>query len=206
MKFISLILLLSFGFKLSAQEADFEAFINKFPKADLPYTCAYKPNLKFNKSLKISKLEAETWLAYFKSPFGHEVNLYEVLIEPFGPTKGRGGRTLVTKMEAEKVALLKKTDDYVMILTRVKFLEKVADYSEGERYLLHTFQPDGTPISVLWVAQRIQFDLHYNQISSKIDANGLITSTVEVFAPSENTKKEEVFQIQENGEIVVIKE
>jgi hypothetical protein len=203
-------LVLIFLFSLSlleskAQSADFEAFIKKFPKKTLPIQCEYKPKQKFNKSLKISPLEAKTWLTSFKSPDGIDLNLYETLIEPFGPTKSPEGRLLQTKMNAEKVALLKQTDEYVLVLIRVYFLDKVMDYSEGERYFIHTFKPDSTPISVLWVAQKVQFDLHYNQISSQIDENGNIVSLVEVFAPSENTKKEEKYRITEMGEIVEVK-
>jgi hypothetical protein len=206
LKLFYLILGLFFSSHLLAQEADFDVFIKKFPKGKLPYTCAYKPHVKFIKSLKINKLEAETWLSMFKSPEGFDVNLYESLIEPFGPTKSSEGKKLVSKMQAQKVALLKQTDVYVMVLIRVSFLQQVADYMEGERYLLHTFKPDGTPISVLWIAQRIQFDLHYNQISSIIDESGNIVSLVENFAPSDTSKREEKYKINEEGVIEVVKE
>jgi hypothetical protein len=190
---------------IQAQSLDFEKFIQKFPQQTLPYKCAYQPNLKFNKSLKISPLEAETWLSSFKTPEGFAVSLYETLIEPFGPTKSPEGRTLVSKMNAQKLAILKQTDEYIALVIRIYFIDQIADYMEGERYLLHTFKLDGTPISALWIAQRIQFDLHYNQISSQIDENGNITSLVEVFAPAENTRTEEKYQILDSGEIVVLK-
>ncbi|MCU0444196.1 MAG: hypothetical protein MUE85_04705 [Microscillaceae bacterium] len=193
------------GVDIEAQNPDFEQFIQKFPKQTLPYKCVYQPNLKFNKSLKITPSEATTWLTSFKTPEGVTINLYESLIEPFGPAKSPEGKTLVSKMKAQKLAILKQTDEYIALVIRIYFIDQIADYLEGERYLLHTFKLDGTPVSALWIAQRIQFDLHYNQISSQIDENGNITSLVEVFAPSANTQTEEKYQILDSGEIVVLK-
>jgi hypothetical protein len=206
-KYLKLLLITLFiSTKSVAQEADFESFLSKFPKTQLPYNAAYQPNEKFNKALKISKSEAETWLTAFKSPAGHNVNLYEALIEPFGPTKNPEGEKLISRMKAEKKALLRRTEEYVLVVIRVSFLEKVADYSEGERYLLHCFTPEGQPISVLWIAQRIQFDLFYNQISSRIDESGNIVSLSEVFAPSDNSKREEKYRVTESGVIEAVKE
>ena len=197
---------LIFSSFVRAQNTDFENFLKKFPTASLPYTCVVKPKTKFPKSSEMTKEVAEMYFSGFKNTHGHAVNHYESVIEPYGPEKGENGKIISSLAKAWYVALLKRTDNYVLVLTYLTFENKGIDYMEGEQYLLHSFTANGQPIQVLNLAQRVQFDLHSNKVSGKIDTDGNIICTVEIFAPSDNSKREEKYRITEQGRIEEIKE
>jgi hypothetical protein len=204
MKIAFLTLLFFSALPAHAQEADFEAFLKSFPKRKLPYLCEVKSSYK--KKHPISQTEAKNFFTGFKNTDNHEVNHYEALIEPFMPSKDEEGREFASEATAYKVALLQRTEKYVLVLTRVVALQKGFENMESEQFLLHSFSITGEPIQVLPIAQKVQFDLHSNEIRGKVEANGSIWTRVQVHTISGTEERIERYQIQPNGIIQELKE
>lgn len=205
LKFLLLsIFILNNSLTLFAQNVDFERFIKGFKKERLPYKFAPDTARKFKKSQAITSEEAGSLLKNVKNYRGSTPDYYSNLIEPIEPDTSYDGRLFMYKTDAYKVALLKKTDDCVVFLVCLRFIEQGIDYMKGEQYILYSFKPNGTPISLVPVAQRIQFDYHYNQVSSVMDKEGNINTLVEVFTPSGNEKSEEKYQLTTYGDIIAI--
>ena len=198
-------LILALPAYLPAQAPDFEAFIKKFPVKKLPYQAVAKEKVKFSAAAQITQEEAATFLVGFENPNKQTVSHYSELIEPFPLTKNEEGMEIMAVGTAQRVALLQRTDQYILVLIRSKFETKNFEHISGEQYVLHTFTPSGEPLTAVPIAQKIQFDLHSNQVSSTIDAKGNIIAIVEVFAPSGNSKTEEKYRITESGLIEQIK-
>lgn len=202
------VLFLFFGLMIAlpafAQQADFEAFIKSFPQEKLPYLCKTSPAYK--KQKPISKKEASAFLGGFKNTDGHTVSHYEMLITPFKSSKTEAGKGAMSKTKGYKIAFLQQTKAYIVVLARVAFIQKGFDNIEGEQFLLHTFKIDGTPIHTLPIAQKVQFDLHSNEVHGKVEANGYIWVRVQTHTVSGTEERIEHYQIQADGTIKELKE
>jgi hypothetical protein len=186
-------------------EPDLEAFLKRFPKTTLPYTCKVNPKAKFKKTSELSKEDAQNFLIGFKTPQGFNVDYYQTLIEPFPLYKNEEGKEHMDVSTGQIIALLKRTDAYILFVTRVAFEQKGFENVSGEQYLLYSITPTGLPIHVVPIAQKVQFDLHSNQTTSKIDKDGNITVEVEVYTVSGTEKKTEKYKIEGDGKIVSVK-
>lgn len=204
MKIAFLILLCFLTLPAHAQEGDFEAFLKTFPKGKLPYVCEVKSTHK--KKYPISQTEAKNFFTSFKNTDNHEVNHYEALIEPFAPSKDEEGREFASEATAYKVAILQRTEKYVLVLTRVLAIQKGFENVESEQFLLHSFSATGEPIHVLPIAQKVQFDLHSNEVRGKVEANGFIWTRIQIHTISGTEEIIERYQIQPNGIIQKLKE
>ncbi len=183
----------------------FASFLKKFSQKNLPYVCVVNPKANFRKNTQISKEEAANFLTDFPNTDGRNINIYESLIEPFPPTKNEAGIIFSAKTTAQKIALLKRTPTYVLVLIRVAFENQGLDNMAGEQYVLHSFTTDGKPLTSVPIAQHVQFDLHSNKVSGRIDAAGNIKTLVEIFTVSNPRQYEEKYKILESGKIVAVK-
>jgi hypothetical protein len=186
-------------------ELDFKVFLAKFPKASLPYTFTAPEKPKFKKSANITRQEAEAFLTGFQNPDGANVSHYDALIEPFPFTKNPEGMVGGSIASGQRIAMLYQNETFVLLLTRVAFEQKGFDNVEGEQYLLYSYTAEGQPITVLPVAQRVQFDLHSNRVKGTIDAQFNINLQVEIYTVSGTETKTERYTISPTGKISEVK-
>ncbi|TAE05328.1 MAG: hypothetical protein EAZ95_19905 [Bacteroidetes bacterium] len=186
-------------------ELDFKVFLAKFPKASLPYVFAVKEKAKFKKSAYLTRQEAGAFLTGFQNPDGANVSHYDALIEPFPFTKNPEGMIGGSIASGQRIAILHQNEAFVLVLTRVAFEQKGYDNVEGEQYLLHSYTHEGEPITVLPVAQRVQFDLHSNSVKGTIDAQYNINLQVEIYTVSGTETKTERYTISPTGKISEVK-
>ncbi|MCP4441768.1 MAG: hypothetical protein GY810_22910 [Aureispira sp.] len=181
-------------------------FLKLFPAKGLPKT--WKPDYKNPpKTAAIPKAAVKEFLQKLKNPRNRKVDYFETYLEPFEGVQEGTEKKYYDSTWAYTGEMIANSSNYIAYTTLVRFRSNTSDNMEGEQLLLHTIKPNGKPIHTLPIAQRIFFDLHSNEVHSKIDKNGVITQEVWNYTPKDKdgAPYKKYYQINPDGTIQSIK-